>query len=67
MTDEKINLAKDDTLTKLDIFKGRYIKLDTQELAYQINILIIKNLLYRYATNITKIKKTEKVLFLFNE
>lgn len=53
MTDEKINLAIDNTLTKLDIFKGPRIGLSDKYPDYQ-------NLLYRYATNIAKIKKNRK-------
>lgn len=53
MTNEKINLAKDNTLTKLDMFKGPRIGLSDKYPDYQ-------NLLYRYATNITKIKKNRK-------
>jgi len=53
MTDEKINLASVDTLAKLDIFKGPRIGLSDKYPYYQ-------NLMYRYATNITKIKKNRK-------
>lgn len=50
---EKICLETNKDLEKLDIFKGPRIGLSDKYPNYQ-------NLLYRYATNITKIKKNRK-------
>lgn len=50
---EKINLITNNDLEKLEIFKGSRIGLSDKYPDYQ-------NLLYRYATNISKIKKNRK-------
>lgn len=54
---DKIYLEANKDLEKLDVFKGPRIGLSDKYPNYQ-------NLLYRYATNITKIKKNRKTFIL---